>query len=143
MDTLHSMDCPVVVVPEQFNVYTINILGYNGTASSVFAIKQFIYLFPELLKMPTILAYVKEDQSIAFPDQSYVQELLVCHFADLDFFKLDADPYRDFAAWINEKKGALLVTGSYERSALSQLIKKSFVTDVILGHQLPVFIAHK
>jgi nucleotide-binding universal stress UspA family protein len=42
-----------------------------------------------------------------------------------------------------KKRSALLVSGSYGRSGLSQLFKKSFVNEIIAEHRLPVFIAHK
>src|SRR5688500_6638069 len=46
-DALHSSECPVIVVPESYEYPQSNILAYDGSESSVFAIKQFIYLFPE------------------------------------------------------------------------------------------------
>jgi len=42
-----------------------------------------------------------------------------------------------------EKKSAMLVSGSYALSGLSQFFKNSFIKDIIAGHWLPVFIAHK
>ena len=38
---------------------------------------------------------------------------------------------------------AILVSGSFGRSMFSEMFRKSFVSDVIAEHKLPVFIAHK
>ena len=43
-DALHAAECPILVVPEKFEYPTTNVLTYNGSNDSVFAIKQFAYL---------------------------------------------------------------------------------------------------
>ncbi|WP_301923889.1 hypothetical protein [Ferruginibacter sp.] len=42
-----------------------------------------------------------------------------------------------------KKKSAILVSGSYGRSGISQIFKNSFIQNIIAEHRLPVFIAHK
>ena len=59
--TLQHTECPVMVVPEKFYFPSQNILAYDGSASSVFAIKQFAYLFPDLCDNKTILVYATEE----------------------------------------------------------------------------------
>lgn len=141
-ETLHAAECPVLVVPEVFSFPESNILAFDGSESSVYAIKQFAYLFPELSNNKTLLVYADEEER-AFPQKVYIEELVARHFPDLTLFKLDIDPKRYFASWIREKKSAILVSGAYGRSSLSQLFKRSFVSDVISDHQLPVFITHR
>jgi hypothetical protein len=72
-----------------------------------------------------------------------MEELVARHFSNLTLFRLDINPKKYFGTWMQEKKSAMLVCGSYGRSGLSQMFKRSFVTDVIADHRLPVFIAHK
>lgn len=142
-DALHSAKCPILLVPEKFDFPQSIILAYDGTEDSVFAIKQFAYLFPELTDSQTLLVYANEDIEKDFPDRIQIEELAARHFSDLSLFKLDANPKKYFSTWISDKKSALLVSGSYGRSGLSQLFRRSFVKDIIADHQLPVFIAHK
>lgn len=142
-DAVHDAECPVLVVPEQFQFPEKNILSYDGSASSVYAIKQFAYLFPELTDKKTVLLYAKEEDDVAFPDEQNIEELCSRHFTDLTLFKLDVDPKKYFALWANEKQGSILVSGAYGRSSLSMMFKKSFVSDVIREHKLPVFIANR
>ena len=47
-DILKKTECPVIIAPESFDVVDEIIFTYNGSSSSVFAIKQFTYLFPQL-----------------------------------------------------------------------------------------------
>lgn len=141
-EALHVAECPVLVVPEKFDFPESNILAYDGTESSVHAIKQFAYLFPELCDNKTLLIFAeKEDKS--FPKKVYIEELAARHFTDLTLVKLDINPKKYFASWLGEKKSAILVTGAFGRSSVSRLFKRSFVAEVITDHRLPVFITHR
>jgi nucleotide-binding universal stress UspA family protein len=142
-DAVHNAECPVVIVPEHFEFPEKNILAYDGTDSSVYAIKHFAYLFPELTDNKTVLAYVKDNDQIAFPDEQNIEELVSRHFPDLTFFKLGIDPKKYFALWMSERKDSILVCGAYSRSSFSMLFKRSFVTEVIRDHKIPVFIANR
>ncbi len=142
-EALHGVECSVVVVPEKFEFPNINLLTYDGTDSSVFAIKQFAYLFPEFLNNKTILVYANDKERDSIPDEPYIEELASRHFGDLTVTKLDVNPKKSFATWISEKKGSVIISGSFGRSSISRLFKKSFITDVIKDHRLPVFIAHR
>jgi len=142
-EALHKVECPVLVVPENPVFPESNILSYDGSESSAYAIKQFAYLFPEFTENETVLVYAREKGDEELPDELNIQELVARHFPNLALFKLEANPKRYFSSWLLEKKGAILVSGAFGRSDLSRLFRKSFITDVIRDHRLPVFIAHK
>ena len=79
-EALHDIECPAVVVPENFDFPENNILAYDGSESSVFAIKQFAYLFPELASNNTILVFAKSKEVEELPDQDYIEELAARHY---------------------------------------------------------------
>jgi nucleotide-binding universal stress UspA family protein len=141
-DALHASECPVIVVPEEFDFPGRNILAYDGSDSSVFAIKQFAYLFPELGGNETMLVYSK-DKEAKLPYENFIEELAGQHFHDLRIMKLENQPRKEFRNWICQNKGAILVSGSYGRSFFSQMMRKSFVSEIIAEHKLPVFITHR
>ena len=142
-EALHASECPVIIVPENYEFPERNVLAYDGSESSVFAIKQFAYLLPEMSNNETLLVYSKQEKESAFPHEIYIEELAAQHFKDLDLLKIDVNPKKFFNGWLNENRKVILVTGSYGRSTFSELFRKSFVADVISGHRIPVFIAHK
>lgn len=142
-EALHGVECPVIVVPEQFDFPAANILAYDGSAASVFAIKQFAYLFPEFVNQPTVLVHAKESENEPFPDDANIHEFASGHFPQLTWLRLKADPKPNFSTWVMDNKGAIIVSGSFGRSGFSMAFKKSFVSDVISAHHMPVFIAHK
>lgn len=141
-DALSAAECPVLVIPEKFEFPQNNILAYDGGSSSVYAIKQFSYLFPFFRNNPTLLVGVQPGEE-GLPDEQNIEELASRHFPDLTLQALDISRKKYFATWISDRKDAILVSGSFGRSLFSQLFKKSFVSDVIKEHKLPVFISHK
>ena len=141
-DALHSTECPVVIVPEKFDFPSNIILAYDGSASSVFAIKQFANLFPELCNLKTILVYVCNEKH-NMPDQVLIEELVARHFSNLTVTKkITSDNKNDISNWFSQLKNSLVVSGSFGRSGISELFKKSFLIELIKEHSTPVFIAH-
>ncbi|MBL7697949.1 MAG: hypothetical protein JNK79_07315 [Chitinophagaceae bacterium] len=141
-DALHTAECPVVVVPESYKFPESNILAYDGSESSVFAIKQFVYLFPELSDNPTTLVTTGPASDYSEKKQD-IRELVSAHFSSLSFLNLDVDAKKYFATWMAEKKSSILVCGAFSRSMISQLLRQSFVEDVLRDHKIPVFISHR
>jgi len=142
-ELIHYAECPVVIVPEVFQKPQNVILAYDGSASSVFAIRQFASLMPELTRLETLLVYVNADERIDFPDKAYIEELGARHFSNLLFMKLDIDPEKYFETWLAARNNTMLVTGAHGRSGLSELFNRSFVGNILKEHKLPVFIAHR
>lgn len=141
-DALHETECPVIIVPEQFSFPSHIVLAYDGSAASVFAIKQFATLFPELCNLKTILIYVGEEKN-KIPEQILIEELAARHFKDLTITKLVADHKEAINNWFYPHKDAIIVSGSFGRSGMSELFKRSFIMNLIREYQTPVFIAHQ
>lgn len=141
-DAAHTAECAVLIVPEKFSNPDTTILAYDGSEASVYAIKQFAYLFPELTKNKTLLVYLGEEAK-DIPSQELLTELLSQHFPDVTFIQLEHGSKKSFREWVSSQKNTLLVSGSFGRSAFSQFLHKSFVADIIEEHQTPLFIAHK
>ncbi len=141
-EVLKRAECPVMLIPEKYDEPGQVVLAYDGNESSVFAIKQFAYLFPELAKKETILLSIIQHED-EMPEYSLVTELVSRHFPNLKLQSLHLKQKKDFAAWLSNKPNSVIVMGAFARSALSQLFRKSFATDVIHDIKMPIFISHK
>lgn len=139
--TLHHAECPVLLVPEQFASPKSLIIAYDGKGSSVFAIKQFSYLFPTLKKLKTLVVSFEPEGSDV-PRKEYITELASRHYPDLSFQTFDIQA-KEFATWVSEKKDTMLITGAFGRGELPSLFRKSFATQIIQEHRIPLFIAHR
>lgn len=141
-EVLKRSECPVLLVPENYTAPEQVILMYDGSESSVFAIKQFAYVFPELAKKDSILLSItrKEEHVLNF---ELAAELFSKHFSKLKTQALHLKNKKDFTAWMQGKPDSFIVMGSFSRSLFSQLFKKSFAKDVISNIKMPLFISHK
>jgi hypothetical protein len=140
-DALHNTECPVMIVPEKFNAPSQIILAYDGSESSVYAIKQFANLFPELCSLNTILVYAG-DEKHNIPDQDLIEEFAACHFENLTISKISEEDKKNFNEWLTEHSNPLLVSGSFSRSGVSEIFSRSFIIKTIKEHKTPIFIAH-
>lgn len=138
---MRQTECPILLVPEQYNLPTKLLLTYDGKADSVFAIKQFTYLFPQLNNWETKLITI-EDEDEPLPHQELIEELAAKHFSNLTIEAVSSETAGSFTNWLAEQDNILLVAGAYGRSELSNLFKKSFLAEVIEQKKTSIFIAH-
>lgn len=141
-EALVCAECPMVIVPEDYKGLDHLYIAYDGSKESMFAMKQFSYLFPQLSELPTEVVYVKDEANEDIPDLVLLRNYSKQHFGSMGFSKLQFKASTYFATWIGELRNVMLVTGSYGRNALSYMTKRSFCQDVIRQHRQPVFIAH-
>jgi hypothetical protein len=140
-EVLKKSECPVMLLPEKFIDPGQVVLAYDGSESSMTAIKQFAYLFPELTQKKTILFSINSEEII--PQYSMVTELVSRHYPDLQVENRSMFDKRDFNLWLDEHPVSYIVMGAFSRSMLSQLFKKSLAAEVIRHQRMPVFISHK
>jgi len=141
-EALHAAECPVMVVPEKYVPAEHLVIAYDGSKDSLFAIKQFCYLFPQLTDLPTEMVYVKDEASDHIPDIELLKQFSRWHFDSMGFSKLHFNAAHYFTSWIGEKQSVMLITGSFGRSAFSYITRRSFAELAIREHAMPVFIAH-
>ncbi|GGA94570.1 universal stress protein [Puia dinghuensis] len=141
-EALQAAECPVLVIPEGYTQCDHLFVAYDGSKESLFAMKQFSYLFPQLSDVPTEIVYVKDEPFTSIPDLDQLRQYCKARFNCISFAKLQFRAAHYFSTWIGEKKHVMLVSGSYGRNAFSYLAKRSFAEQVIHEHKLPVFIAH-
>jgi hypothetical protein len=139
---LHLTECPVLIVPEKFEFPENVIFSYDGSESSVYALKQFSYVLTELCNKEAVVVYENSDGERKMPGEILIHELAARHFSALSFLTLDKDLFR-LSACIKMQQSPILIAGSYGRSGFSEIFKKSFIDNILKEHKLPVFIAHK
>ncbi|MBK8788253.1 MAG: hypothetical protein IPN43_17610 [Chitinophagaceae bacterium] len=141
-EVLKKAECPVMLVPENYTEPDHVVLAYDGNESSVYALKQFAYVFAELTQKETILlALINHEDDL--PEYSLITELVSRHYPDLKIQTLHLKNKKDFAEWMTDKPNSFIVMGAFSRSLFSQLFRKSFASDIIHDIKMPLFISHK
>ncbi len=142
-DVLADAECPVVVLPEGFEGLDKIVFTYDGRGSSVFAIKQFTYLFPELREQPVVVITVMEDNNKPSPEERYkLKEWLHDHYTDVDFIVMNGNVKTGLLDSLLLRTRDFIVMGAYGRNAFSTLFSPSHAAPVLKLVSQPVFIAH-
>ncbi len=141
-DILTKAECPVIIAPESFEAIDEIIFTYNGSSSSVFAIKQFTYLFPQLHDKKVSILQVNEAGEWQDPDKYKFKEWLKEHYTDLHFEALKGKTDSKLFDYLFKRKNMFLVMGAYGRNALSQFFKRSHADLLIKTVTQPIFITH-
>ena len=90
-------------------------IAYDGTDSSVFAMKQFIYLFPELTNVKTtVLQAIKnEDDESDENGERKLKEFLMMHYDAIYHDTLHGDADIELFKKFIGQKNKMLVMGAY------------------------------
>jgi hypothetical protein len=141
-EALRIAECPTILIPENFKKIDRVVIAYDGKKDSAFALKQFCNIMPQLTELPTELVYLKQEDDHSIPGSELLKEYSRLHFESLGIAKLHFDAKKYFANWTEEKKNIILVVGSFGRSAISNLLNRSFAEQIIQDHKFPIFISH-
>lgn len=143
-DLLAESKCPVMIVPTRAEEIKNVIISYDGTESSVYAMKMFSYLFPEWNNKNTTVVSVNKGSSNHLPESRNVKDLAARHFKNLNFEILNGDVADVLPKFLKKNKtNSVVVMGAYGRSALSRIIHSSMSNKVIKELKMPVFITHQ
>jgi len=141
-DVLKDAECPVLIAPERFDGVDQLIFTYNGSSSSMFAIRQFTYLFPEFRNKQVIILQVSEDGHPLQADKYKFREWLKEHYMNINFEESRGTVTAVLMDYLFTRKNSFVVMGAYGRSAVSLFFKKSHADLLIKTVTQPIFITH-
>lgn len=140
-EILRSTECPVIALPETFNGIDELVLTYDGKISSMYAIKQFTYLFPQLKDIRVTVITVNPDV-VASEERYKFMEWMHNSYSNINFLAVTGEERRGLLEILLQRKDALILMGAYGRSRLSTYIHPSHADNVLKMTSQPVFIVH-
>jgi len=138
---LAGSKCPVVVAPVKFDDMEEIIFTYDGSDMSMYAIKQFTYLFPDFGETPVSVLRVIPSGSEYNEKKDKLVDFLKYHYNSISFTTLEGEDaeialFRQFIG----KKNIMLVMGAYGRK---MILNERSTADILLRNiDTPMFIAH-
>lgn len=144
-DLLADVQCPVLVVPDTYKPLDKITLLYDGTPSSIFAVKMFSYLFGDYNELPIEVFTVKSTHldSLRLPDNKLMREFMKRHFSKAEYKVVKGDPEQQILGHLRNHKGnEMVVLGAYRRSELSRWFKASMADILMRELDTVLFIAH-
>jgi hypothetical protein len=140
-EALQRANCPVVVVPELYLEPGCILMPYSDNRNSLQALKQFCYQLPGLTDLPTEMSCIKDNRTGHVLNPDKFREFAQVHFQSLSMLESPSHAGGLFEESMREKGPFLLISGSFSRSALSLIAKRSFAEKAIHEYAMPVFIA--
>jgi hypothetical protein len=101
------------------------LLSYDGKSSSVYAIKQFAYLFPDCCTIGTLLFNSGDDDN-NLPHAELIEELVARHYQPITIEKLAVGNKEQLKKWMAEKTNAILGIRRFRKSGIIYVTKKKF-----------------
>ena len=141
-DILTDAECPVIIAPESFEGVDRIIFAYDGSASSVFAMKQFTYLFPRFEDRNVTVFHVNENRELVEDEKRKLAEWLQNHYAAICFETVAGSACNELFSYLLLKKNVFIVMGAYGRNSFSQFCKNSHANILMKTITQPIFIAH-
>lgn len=141
-DILQEAGCPVIIAPSKFHGINNIVFCYNGSKSSIFAIKQFSYLFPQLHDRKAKVIYLNGHQDFPEEEVAMLTDWLQYHYSDVEFMAVGEDSTRAFFDYLIEKQNDMVVMGAYGRGLLDSFFRKEGHGESIRPTALPIFVAH-
>ncbi|MNL20226.1 hypothetical protein D3C87_1414630 [compost metagenome] len=142
---LTDVQCPVMVVPDDFVVIDKLVFLYDGEPSSLYAIKMFSYIFNKWNNIPVEVITVNEKNIADFqlPGSVLMTDFVNRQFPDSTFTLLRGNAEETIMAHlIAADKSQMVVLGAYRRSEFSRWMKRSLADTLMIGLDMPLFIAH-
>jgi hypothetical protein len=141
-ELLHNAECPVFIAPLSFQSVDEILFAFDGSQSSMIAIKQFARLFPDQCKKKLIILEVYEDhQSIEI--KIMLTKWLACNMTDYEFVSLQGNADDRLLEYALAKHESIIIMGGYGRDAWSRLLHPSAAAAVVKIISSATFIAHK
>lgn len=143
-DLLIHSESPVLVTPSDYRQIKKIVLLYDGEPCSVYAIKMFSYMFPEMKKLDIEVVSVKQGlQTMHLPDGRLMKEFMKRHFPEASYTILKGLPDIEIIKHLKHKnQDELIVLGAYRRSMVSRWFKPSMADFLMQDLHSPLFIAH-
>jgi Universal stress protein UspA and related nucleotide-binding proteins len=137
-----SAYCPVLFVPNTGNFPREIIFTYDGSISSIHAMKQFNYLFPWCKDHKVYLFSVVPIGVDKIEYDALVKEWLFLHYPNTEIVTAAGEVRSEIVEFVKTGRNNLVVMGAFGRSTLSRVLNESLSVYVINHTNAPVFIAH-
>jgi len=141
-EILTHAQCAVMVMPKTMQEINEVIFTSNGSFSSMYAIRQFTYLFPDFRDKKITLLYVTENEDEATKHKRSIKEYLQHHYTNMEFKILMGSPSAAILSHLSKQKDSIVTFGAYGRSKFSLFFKKSKADNILKRLDIPVFITH-
>ena len=141
-DLLTLSECPILILPEKYSPVKKVMVAYDGKKESMFALKQFFYLFPVFAHLPTEIVYSGIEETADLPNIGSLKEYVIPNISDVALVSVPLKPRKELSKWVSGKKNVIFLAGSYSDRNRTDTSADHFIDPIVDLGLFPVFIAH-
>ena len=135
--------CPVLIIPENLKEIESIYFTFDNSDSSIYAIKQFTYLFENLKEVPvTVLSVIESDSDEELPEKKRLTQYLSGHYRSWNFHILRGRPENELLIELMYRQNAIVTFGAFGRNRVSRMLHPGDSERVTERIDIPVFITH-
>lgn len=142
-DLLSEAKIPVMILPDMEQPVNRAIIAYDGSDSSVYALKMYSYLFPEWENLPTNIVTVNHSTSNHIPKNRDLKDLADLHFRNITYSVFNGEPETELTKFVKKHPDSIVVMGAYARSTWSRMFHASVSNKILKEVKSTLFIAHQ
>lgn len=142
-DLLANAQCPILITPVAYKPISKIVLLYDGSPSSVYAVKMFAYTFNDI-NLPVEVFTVNEPLiGSHVPDNKLMKEFIKRHFPNAHYVVARGHAETEIQRYLHgHKENLMVIMGAYRRSEVSRWFKSSMADTLMKDFEFPLFIAH-
>lgn len=143
-DLLGDVQCPVLIAPKKYKPVEKIILLYDGEPSSVYAVKMFSYLLPQLKHLDTeVISVTPVNATLHMPDNKLMKEFMKRHYPEAKYTVMKGWAEDEIVKYLKQhQENAIVVLGAYRRGSVSRWFRESMADTLMKEVKQPLFIAH-
>ncbi|MEO7522703.1 MAG: universal stress protein [Ferruginibacter sp.] len=143
-DLLADAHCPLLLVSKNAEPVQKIFIAYDGTPSSMYAVKMFSYIFPEYKDYQVHLFQIADADTVRIKHIEEIKSWASKHFSNIKFELITGNVKNELVTYIRpESEKIIIVMGAYSGSAIARLFLKSTAESVIDGTNASLFITHQ
>src|SRR5690606_25556296 len=101
---LSNAECPVMVMPGHFEGLDEIVFAYDGSPSSVLAIKRFTYAFPGLSNRKLTVITANEGKPVAMVEKLKMHEWLRLYYTNVRFEEIGGESHAGLLEYVLGKE---------------------------------------
>lgn len=143
-DILQEAACPVMAVPDQCAPFKSILLTFDGKPSSVYAIKQFTQLLPDVYHgLDVVLLSITKSKEEKLEYGQLMREYLAVHYREVKFENFAGEANEAILSIAEGMKNPLIIMGAFGRNVVSRFFSRSTASKILKHQSLPIFVCHK
>jgi nucleotide-binding universal stress UspA family protein len=142
-ELLANAHCPAMLVSKDTRPPEKVFLAYDGSSSSMYAIKMFSYILAEYKDLSAQFFQISSGDAVDIPHMDEIKTWASKHFSNIKFELIPGNTRKELVDFIiQDSEKAIVVMGSYGGSSISRAFHTSMAESLINDTKASLFITH-